>query len=94
MCFDSIRSKDNLVEKSGAVRRFSAHASGVRAQKKHTSDQRTNEKFNWQGFKTHVNYTLLWLRISTVSRESNSTAELTLMWMYVALYIEAEVPEL
>ncbi len=27
-------------------------------------------------------------------RESNSTAELTLMWMYVALYIEAEAPEL
>ncbi len=52
-----------------------------------------NEKFNWQGFKTHVNYVRLWW-ISAVSRESNSTAELTLMWMYVALYIETEDPEL
>ncbi len=42
-----------------------------------TSDQRTNEKLNWQGLKTHVNYVLLGLRISTVSREGNSTAELT-----------------
>ncbi len=42
----------------------------------------------------HANYVLLWLQISAVSRESNSTAELTLMWMYVALYIKAEVPEL
>ncbi len=47
--------------------------------KKCTSDQRANEKFNWQGLKTHVNYVLLGLRMSTVSRESNSTAELTLM---------------
>ncbi len=54
-------------------------ASGVRVQKKCTSDQRANEKLNWQGFKTDVNYVLLGLRISTVSRESNSTAELTLM---------------
>ncbi len=52
-----------------------------------------NEKFNWQGFKTHVNDVRLWW-ISAVSRESNSTAELTLMWMYVALYIETEDPEL
>ncbi len=37
----------------------------------------------------HGNNVLLWLRIKVVSRESNSTAELTLMWMYVALYIEA-----
>ncbi len=35
MCFDSISTKDNLVEKSGAVRQaFSVRASGVRAQKK------------------------------------------------------------
>ncbi len=42
----------------------------------------------------HANYVILWLQISAVFCESNSTAELTLMWMYVALYIEAEVPEL
>ncbi len=62
-------------------RRFSARASGVRAQKKCTSDQPANENLNRQGLKTHVNYVtlLLGLRISTVSRESNSTAELTLM---------------
>ncbi len=65
-----------------------------RAQKNHTSDQRANEKLNWQGFKTHVNDVPLWLRISAVSRESNSTAELTLMWMHVVLYIETEEPEL
>ncbi len=34
----------------------------------------------------HANNALLRLRISRVSRESNSTAELTLMWMNVALY--------
>ncbi len=34
------------------------------------------------------------LRISAVFRESNSTAELTLMWMYVALYSMTEAPEL
>ncbi len=75
-------------------RRFSARASGVQSQKKPTSDQLANEKFNWQGFKTLTNNVLLSLRISTVSRESNSTVELTLMWMYVALYIETEAPEL
>ncbi len=42
----------------------------------------------------HGNNVLLWLRIKVVSRESNSTAELTLIWMYVALYIEALAPEL
>ncbi len=36
--------------------------------------------------KAHANNVLLWLQISAVSYESNSTAELTLMWMYVALY--------
>ncbi len=74
MCFDSIHSKDNLVEKSGASR-----ASGVRAQKKCTSDQRANEKLNWQGFKTHVNYALLGLRISTVfCSKSTITTTLTM----------------
>ncbi len=43
------------------------HASGVRgALKRHTSDQ--------QGFKAHANNVLLRLRISAVTRESNSTA--------------------
>ncbi len=51
-----------------------------------------NEKLKQQGFKTHANV-LLWLQISAVFRESNSTAELTDV-MYVALYIEAEAPEL
>ncbi len=45
-----------------------------------------NEKLEWQGFKTHANDVLLWLWINAVSRESNSTTVLTLMWMYVALY--------
>ncbi len=75
-------------------RLFSVRASGVQAQKKPTSDQRANEKLNRQGFETHANDVLLWLQISAVSRESNSTTELTLMWMYVALNIEAEAPEL
>ncbi len=73
---------------------FSARASSVRAHKKPTSDQHPNEKLNQQGFETHVNYVFLWLWISAVSRESYSTAELTLMWMYVVLYIEAAAPEL
>ncbi len=51
-----------------------------------SSEQRVNEKFNRQGFNTHANDVLLWLWISAVPRESNSTAELTLIWMYVALY--------
>ncbi len=42
--------------------------------------------FNRQGFKAHANNVLLWLWISEVSHESNSTAELKLMWMYFALY--------
>ncbi len=40
-------------------RLFSAHASGVQAQKKPTSDQRANEKLNRQGFETHANDVLL-----------------------------------
>ncbi len=34
----------------------------------------------------HANYVLLWLRISAVVCECNSTAELTMMWMHVVLY--------
>jgi len=93
VCFDRISSKDDLVEKSGAVRQaFSARASGVRAQKKkRRSDQRANEKLNRQGFKTDTNYVLLWLRISAVSCDSNYTAELTDVNVCGA---EAEPPEL
>ncbi len=54
---------------------------------------RSNEMLNRQGFKTHATYVILWLRISAMFCESNFTAELTLMWMYVALYIVAEAPE-
>ncbi len=36
-----------------------------------------NEKLKQQGFKTHANDVLLWLQISAVFRESNSTADLT-----------------
>ncbi len=56
------------------------------SEKKRMSDHRVNETFNRQGFKADANNILLWLWISAVSRESNSTTELTLMWMYVALY--------
>ncbi len=63
---------------------FRVHASGVRTQRKHTSEQHVNETFNGKALK-HANNVLLWLRISVVSRESNSTAELTLMCMYVVL---------
>ncbi len=55
MCFDSISSKDNFVEyvKQALLDRlFSARASSVRAQKKRTSDQRVDENFNQQDFKT------------------------------------------
>ncbi len=65
-------------------RLFRVQASGVRTQRKHTSEQHVNETFNGKALK-HANNVLLWLRISVVSRESNSTAELTLMWMYVVL---------
>ncbi len=58
------------------------HASGVRTQRKRTSEQHVNETFNGNALK-HANNVLLWLRISAVSRESNSTAVLTLMCMYV-----------
>ncbi len=75
-------------------RLFSLRASGVQAQKKHTSDQRVNEKFSRQGFKTHANNVLLWLWISAVSHESNSTTELTLNGCGVVQYIETEAPEL
>ncbi len=92
MSFDIISSKDNLVssqntKKSGAVRQAFYFCENL-------NQHFSNENLNQQGFKTHANYVLLWLRISAVSRESNSTAVLTLMWMYVALYIEAEAPEL
>ncbi len=54
------------------------HASGVRAEKKRTSEQYTIETFNQQGFKAHAKNVLLWLRISAVSCESNSILELKL----------------
>ncbi len=38
--------------------------------------------FNRWGFKADPNNVRLWMRISAVSRESNPTTELTLMWMY------------
>ncbi len=83
MCYDRISSKDNLVEKSGAVRQavlvHELQVYGLKKKKKNTSDQCANEKLNWQGFKSHTNYVLLWLRISAMSHESNSTAELTPM---------------
>ncbi len=60
------------------------HASGVRTQRMRTSEQHANETFNGQALK-HANNVLLWLLISVVSRESNSTAVLTLMCMYVVL---------
>ncbi len=59
--------------------RVSVHASDVHGKKKRTSDQDANETFDQQGFKAHANNVLLRSLISTVSRESNSTAELTLM---------------
>ncbi len=52
---------------------------------KRTSEQRVNETLNGKALK-HAYNALLWLWISVVSRESNSTAELTLMWMYAAFY--------
>ncbi len=86
--FDRISSKDNLLEKSGALR----HAFSC-AKK---SARQTSARMKSLTGKTlkHGNNVLLWLRIKVVSRESNSTAELTLMWLYVALYIEALAPEL
>ncbi len=65
-------------------RLFLECSSGVRAHKKRTSEQRVSKTFNVKALK-HVNNVLLWLRISAVSRENYSTAELTVMWMYVAL---------
>ncbi len=92
MCIDRISAKDNLVELSALLDRlFSACASGVRAQKKRASDQRVNKTFDRQGFKTQANNVLLWLRVSAVSRESNSTAELTLC---IYMYIDTAAPEL
>ncbi len=44
---------------------------------KRTSEQHVNEKFNSQGFKAHANSVLLWLWINAVSRECNSTTEVT-----------------
>ncbi len=75
-------------------RLFSSRASGARAQTKRTSDQRVNEKLNRQGFKTHANNVLLWLWISAVFRECNSTAELTLNGCGVVQYIQTAAPEL
>ncbi len=60
--------------------------SGVQAQKKSAGQNRTwMKRLNSKALK-QANNVLLWLWISAVSRDNNSTAELTLMWMYVALY--------
>ncbi len=59
VCFDSISAKDYLVQLSVLLDRlFRARSSGVRAQKKRTSDQHLNETFNGKALK-HMQYVLL-----------------------------------
>ncbi len=73
-----------------------AHTSGVRAQKRHMSEQHVNEVLNRQGFKAPANNVLLWLLVNTVSCEWNSTTELTfdVNICHVLQYIETKAPEL
>ncbi len=54
MCFDSIGSKDNLSHQALLDRLFSSRVLGARAQKKHTLDQRANEKLNAPGHVAHA----------------------------------------
>ncbi len=56
VCFDSISAKENSVQLSDSVRLFCVRSSGVRSQKKRTSDHRINETFNGKALNTQIMY--------------------------------------